>query len=355
MRDRINVALFSGGSGTHTITEALWHHPEIRLQILINAYDDGHSTGRLRRFIRSMLGPSDVRKNVSRLMPCPKILDARLPVGVARTEALRLLEAMLTGERDEIRALLAAFVAYIHQQETLGRTFDFTDCAVGNLLFAGCYLQSNCDFNRAIAAFSRACEVPDDALLNITQGENLFLIAEKEAGGMLLTEAEIAAAQVQAKIAELYLIDAPEPATGRASRTPRINPTAAAALAQADVIVYGPGTQHSSLFPSYMTEGVAEAIAANREAQKILIANLDTRGDELADLARKFMRAMTRKNTVSVEWHDCVTHFLVQQSGSHAPLDPSLRVRNWEASEGHHSGPLVLEEILHARARAERA
>ena len=69
LRSRINLVLFSGGSGTKSITEAMLKHPQIALKILINAYDDGHSTGRLRRFIPGMLGPSDVRKNINRLMP----------------------------------------------------------------------------------------------------------------------------------------------------------------------------------------------------------------------------------------------------------------------------------------------
>src|SRR6202140_3950526 len=68
-RSKLNVVLFSGGSGTQSITEAFLRHPQISLKILINAYDDRHSTGRLRRFIPGMLGPSDVRKNINRLMP----------------------------------------------------------------------------------------------------------------------------------------------------------------------------------------------------------------------------------------------------------------------------------------------
>src|SRR6267154_5138341 len=86
-RTRLNVVLFSGGSGTKSITETLLGHPRIYLKILINAYDDGHSTGRLRRFVPGMLGPSDVRKNIKILMPqteqCHKALrslsDRRLP------------------------------------------------------------------------------------------------------------------------------------------------------------------------------------------------------------------------------------------------------------------------------------
>ena len=67
-------------------------------------------------------------------------------------------------------------------------------------------------------------------------------------------------------------------------------PPGARALAEADVIIYGPGTQHSSLLPSYMTEGVAEVIAANRKADKIFIGNIhrdfDIQADDVDDLAR---------------------------------------------------------------------
>src|SRR3954452_10793049 len=168
-RTQINVVLFSGGSGTHSITEALLRHKQISLHILINAYDDGHSTGRLRRFIPSMLGPSDVRKNINRLMPSTeqshrslKVLsDYRLPVGISRSDALAFLDGIISGSGANLPSKIAAayenltvlqarrvvsflktFVDYLHQQELRGRTFDFTDCAVGNLLFAGCYLES---------------------------------------------------------------------------------------------------------------------------------------------------------------------------------------------------------------------
>ena len=409
IRTRINVVLFSGGSGTHSITEAVLRHPQIRLRILINAYDDGHSTGRLRKFIPGMLGPSDVRKNISRLMPqterCHKSMqllsDYRLPVGISRADALALLDAIAEGDRgrlpatladafrmlslaqaEEYRSLIATFLAFFHEEEKAGRHFDFTDCALGNILFAGCFLQNGCDFNRTIRAFSRFYEVPEDTLLNITQGESLFLVAEKEDGSMLLAEGDIVAAQSAAKISNLYLIDehtyrasvenaiAP-PAGGwlslvqRAGVTPEVNPEAVQAIAEADLIIYGPGTQHSSLFPSYMTRKVAEAIAANKVADKIFIGNIvrdhDIQEDNINDLARKFMHAMTRNEKVAVEWTDCVTHFFVQntQAGDserqaqYIPFDPTkfmyaldtVRVRDWEVSEGRHAGGYVLNEL----------
>ena len=408
LRSQLNVVLFSGGSGTHSITEALLKHRQISLKILINAYDDGHSTGRLRRFIPGMLGPSDVRKNISRLMPCTErgqkslkyISDYRLPAGIGRTDAIEFIGNVLNAtysalpenlavafpqltlwQSRRLCSFLNTFLRYYHEQESPGLHFDFTDCAVGNLLFAGCYLEEGRDFNAAIDAFTEFYEVPRGALLNITEGENLFLVAEKENGSYLLKEAGIVAAQDTTRITDLYLIDAEtyrnrietagsEPAEGwgtilrNAHRIPRLNARAAQALAEADVIIYGPGTQHSSLFPSYMTERVAEAIMANRKADKVFVGNIhrdhDIQGDDADDLARKLLYALSRKGQVQVNWLDVVSHFFVQRSdgqtlskASYVPFDESrfsfpletVKVRDWEAQEGGHSGGVVLDEL----------
>jgi 2-phospho-L-lactate transferase/gluconeogenesis factor (CofD/UPF0052 family) len=406
-RTRIEIVLFSGGSGTQSITEALLRHPQISLKILINAYDDGHSTGRLRRFIPGMLGPSDVRKNLNRLMPVAErsqqalktISDHRLPVGMSRDAALEMLDAILAGRYStlpgklceafnhlmvgqlrEIRTFLATFLEYFLSEETAGRHFDFTDCAIGNLLFAGCYLAAGRDFNRTIQAFSRFHEVDPEILLNVTLGENLFLIAEKESGAVLLNEAEIVAAQDTARISALYMLDeksyrslvenAVEPSCGWAELfreshvTPRLNPAARRAIQNADVIIYGPGTQHSSLFPSYMTDGVAEAIAGNKTADKIFVGNIhrdfDIQTDDANDLAHKLVEALSRKGEVHVEWLDAVSHFFVQRAednsvsmARYVPFNESsfsfpletVKARDWESQGGHHSGGYVLDEL----------
>ncbi|MBF0135799.1 MAG: YvcK family protein [Magnetococcales bacterium] len=65
----MRVVLFSGGRGTASLSPYLASHSQIELTLLINAYDDGLSTGRLRAFVPGMLGPSDMRKNLATLMP----------------------------------------------------------------------------------------------------------------------------------------------------------------------------------------------------------------------------------------------------------------------------------------------
>ncbi len=405
---KLNVVLFSGGSGTQSITEAFLKHPQISLTILINAYDDGHSTGRLRRFIPGMLGPSDVRKNINRLMPQSDerhralrfLSDHRLPVGMEHARGMDLTQSIANAEWSTQSPDLSAkfeqlsikqartfagffqtFFEYAAEQAAQGNRFDFTDCALGNILFAGCYLKENRDFNRTVEAFGRFYEI-ESRLLNITQGENLFLIARKQDGGILWSEAEIVSAQNPSKIDDIFLIDEQlyrcaiaqppvdiEDFLARAIRTPSINPEAEQALESADVIVYGPGTQHSSLFPSYITRGVAEAIVHNQTADKILISNIrrdfDMQEEDAGDLARKFLAALNRKGEVAIHWKDAVTHSFFQnqdrqqQTGQHhgvasyIPFDAatfsfpleSVMLRDWEDQEGRHAGGFVLDEL----------
>ena len=63
----VRITLFCGGRGSATIIRALLRRSDVDLTLLVNAYDDGFSTGSLRNFIPGMLGPSDFRKNLSYL------------------------------------------------------------------------------------------------------------------------------------------------------------------------------------------------------------------------------------------------------------------------------------------------
>ena len=407
MKPKLSVVLFSGGSGTQSITEAFLKHPQIALTILINAYDDGHSTGRLRRFIPGMLGPSDVRKNINRLMPrsqdCHKALrqvsDYRLPAGLEYSCGMEIvrrvaedkwsaLPAEVTSDLEQLSVRQAAtfrryfsnFLNYATEQEAVGNRFDFNDCALGNILFAGCYLGEQRDFNRTVDAFAAFYEI-ESRLLNITQGENLFLVARKQDGEILLSEAEIVSAQNPSKIDDIILVEesayrsaiecgrnlaaaALDALITRAARIPEIHLQAKVALESADVIIYGPGTQHSSLFPSYLTRGVAEAIVSNTAADKIFISNIrrdfDIPEEDAGDLAHKFLRALSRKGEVQIERRDAVTHFFFQRQdspdaagASYIPFDEStfsfpmhaVKLRDWEDQEGRHGGGLVLNEL----------
>jgi 2-phospho-L-lactate transferase/gluconeogenesis factor (CofD/UPF0052 family) len=167
----LRVVLFSGGRGSGALTTALVRMPGVDLTLAINGYDDGASTGEVRRFLGDALGPSDFRKNASRLATAlgscapalVRLLDERLPLGAtAATVATLVSDLSGTPARepasvdDAARSGLAKRLqAFLDEYGRSGRPFEFADCAVGNLVFAGAYLLAGRQFNAAVA-FSAA-------------------------------------------------------------------------------------------------------------------------------------------------------------------------------------------------------
>ncbi len=404
----LNVVMFSGGRGTGSITEAFLKHGQISLTLLLNTYDDGLSTGALRALIPGMLGPSDVRKNVSRLMPATDradqalhhFMEYRFPRPMSTDKALAALRDLSLSrpsfpwpdfktpfldlnmrQAEEMAGFLNAFLEYIDRLPSGTPSFDFSDCSFGNILFAGCYLGSERSFNQAVDRFSRFCRIRGQ-VLNVTDGENLVLVALKENGALLLNETEIVEAQDNTPIRDLFLLpayltdeelqDLKKMTVGAKAETlqklshrPGVNPAAQEALLHADIIIYGPGTQHSSLFPSYLTDKVAETIAANRQAEKIFVGNIakdfEIRNETAASLVQKFLFYLTEKGKRPIRWEELVSLFFLQASvpesrraSEYVFFDPSsfpfpknrVVLTNWEAGLGSHSGGMVTDELI---------
>jgi 2-phospho-L-lactate transferase/gluconeogenesis factor (CofD/UPF0052 family) len=404
---RVRIVLFSGGSGTGSIASALLRNPQLALTVVINAYDDGHSTGRLRRFIPGMLGPSDVRKNINRMMPASQdrhaalrfLSDHRLPRKYPFEDGMKLTQALAEDRQDQVPGLMRekfdqlsvkqaksfqgyfrSFLEYARDEAAHGNCFDFDDCALGNILFAGCYLQEGRNFNDTTEAFSKFFEI-QGRILNVTRGENLFLMARTEEGTVIRGEAELVSRENSSRIHDLFLIDervyrdtieldrtlsesALDGLIASGRRIPEINSEAKEAIETADVIVYGPGTQHSSLLPSYLTRGVAEAIAANKNADKVFISNIrrdvDIQHEDASELAAKFLTAMNRNGEIAIEWNQAITHFFLQKAegdnepaSTYVPFNEALfqfpmtavTARDWESQEGKHAGGYVIQEL----------
>src|SRR4051812_4726256 len=286
-RPQISVVLFSGGRGASSISSALNRHSQVDLTVLVNAYDDGLSTGRIRAFIPGMLGPSDVRKNITALMPATEpaqrglrtLLEYRLPVGVDRRFAVAQLgqfaglkhvfalppmaeafEALSVRQLRWISRYCDLFLSYESERAAEGNPFEFSDCSIGNIIFAGCYLDAQRDFNVASEVLADHCGCRA-RILNVTAGENLVLIGIKDDGRLLANEAEIVAPQDPTPVSEIFLLSEYLSTDGllnlRAAgvdvairhlrtieRYPESNPKALSALRSAEIIVYGPGTQY---------------------------------------------------------------------------------------------------------------
>lgn len=234
----LNVALFCGGSGSSSLVRELSiRSNEIKTTLIINPYDDGKSTGKLREAIPGLPGISDFRKNIVNASPLAR-----------------------SGELNQ-------------------RVDDF---AVGNGLIASLFL-SGMTFQDSIDTAADIFKVPL-RILSVTD-DPVSLSATLSNGDTLHDEASIVSYEGQHRISDLHL-----------SGPVMVNKEAVEAVNRADIVIYGAGTQHSSLLPTYLTLSRYGGLdVSSISAKRVLVANLEYEGDtrgwstkDLVDSAQKY-------------------------------------------------------------------
>lgn len=354
-RRALSVVVFSGGRGSSVLSTELLTNPAVALTLAINGYDDGMSTGEVRRFLGDALGPSDFRKNASHLArllgTCPdadvELLDRRLPSPCTRDEALAAFHAI----SGPVRARLDRF----EQELAAGdKPFDFSDCAIGNLVFTGSFLLANRRFNDAVDDYCALLNLPRGLIENVTDGTDAYLVALDPDNRLLASEADIVDAKQQNRIADIYLLDHRPTGAERADlaskqrpeivhwlethqRTVPVNPRLVDKIARADLIVYSAGTQHSSLFPSYLTQGLSEIIAGNLSALKLLITNIqrdaELTGTSAVDIVQRAVYYMRDKGTLPISTPFLITHCLFNDPAGSAETTPYVPLGRLDALE----------------------
>ena len=202
-------------------------------------------------------------------------------------------------------------------------------------------------FNDAIDEYCALVGLPVGAIENVTDGANAYLVAIGEDGGLLGSEHEIVGTAGHNRIRDIYLIDRPlsEDDRQRLARegqtqaarwfesrraTVALNPRLAEQVSSADLIIYAPGTQHSSLFPSYLTPGLNVAIARNLRAIKLLITNIQTDaeivGSSAVDLISRALYYLNEKGTRALPTPCLITHYVVNDPGIRKPQSHMCRL-----------------------------
>lgn len=389
----IKIALFCGGRGSATIIHELLHWPNIDLTLIVNAYDDGLSTGALREFVTHMLGPSDFRKNLSYLLnpfsegqyALKNVLEFRLPITIDSKKMNHFLDfikieplhSLLSQLNHELLTTVRHYVnAFFNYANANALEFDYRDCALGNIIFAGAYLEKNYNFNAATQAMSQLVS-SRAVLLNVSQGENRVLVALKEDGELLANEAQIVSSQSSIPIRHIYLLThpvLPSEWSKLADKTieekdtwlrnqevfPSISPEAEKALKEADIILFGPGTQHSSLLPSYRI--ASESLQRSNASVKALIMNLEPDHDiqslstkDILDRALFYMN--DQENTSQVMTHVLIdTGCTLNAEKCKLSLNDTDHYKNAEIVYGNfansfkekkvHNGQAVVKNIL---------
>jgi len=371
----------------------------INLTSVVNAYDDGKSTGEIRRFF-GMLGPSDIRK-VQELMLPEADLDHeaslglfryRYPADCERQAVLEDLGAFAAGASDaivglnfssaKIRAALRLFVRQFLDglavsEKALGSELSFADCSLMNCLFAGAHLSFGRNFEVVTRYFNRLFKLKGTVLP--TSIENKKLVALRENGEMLFCEAEIVELRSNVRIERIYLLDDALDRLRFSGLTvdekryylEKTHSFVAAsegvkqALQQADVIIYSAGTQHSSLYPTYLSCGIAATIADNIRAFKVFVTNIGadyetptyTASDYILG-AYRYLGLPDSRNYSMEELFDVVLINRTRQKAEETYVDfdeaafAAMPVRvvaddfESDASPGKHDGRKVVDKLL---------
>ena len=292
---KIKISLFSGGSGNDRFIKLLSKINEIELNILVNGYDDGKSTGEIRKYIPEILGPSDFRKNFSHLIESntndgkifSNILNFRFPNNISAKDFLSIMKLNKKNKFIEkleiynlsyekfiyLKSCFLVFLKYYISKKTLS----LPDLSLGNILIASLFLKNNKNFNKSLMEVQNLLDIKNN-VLNITNGINLFLNVILENGKIITNEGELVSNKQKAVVKDIFLLkkkisknkieDLKKSNISSKLRYlkskqvfPPLNKSVKQKLLTSDIIIYGPGTQYSSLFPSYITKDIRDIIS----------------------------------------------------------------------------------------------
>ncbi len=224
------VVVVGGGSGTFNVLKGLKHHP-VHLTAIVTAFDNGGSSG----ILRDEFGT--------------------LPAGDVR----RCLVALAPDEGD---ATLRDLFNYRFKSDSSLRGHSF-----GNL-----FLQALTDVaGNEVDAIERAGKLLGiNGVVLPVSTDNAHLCAELENGEVIKGETNIDIPKHDGalKIKRVFL-----------SPDARINPRAAEALEQADLIVFGPGDLYSSIIPNMLVKGFSDSVVRSC-AKTVMVVNAMTKWGE---------------------------------------------------------------------------
>lgn len=379
------VVAFSGGRGSESLISSWNKVKHFDLDLIVNPYDDGLSTGRIREYIPGYLGPSDFRKNLVHYLNSSQgrfdnflanAFEARVD---SFEEGLLLLKSIddqveSPSDRIQIDELVSTLQNFRQFELKSTDDFDYRDCALGNLILAGKFLECNSDFQKSVDEISALLAL-QMGVYTVSNENDISLVAITSKNEFLARENLIVNGLYAGAVTRLGFLKSSEitvdPLFHSGIRSAEdldliegrfLNPEPTASAIQridsADVLCYLPGTQNSSLFPSYRITG--DAIHSTQAKSKLLILNL-TRDHDMAN----WMRADIIKNALMhmgdpKNENRSITHVLLNSPSTDSTLldgpihdycsdyaiELILKQTADKSSLAKHSGAIIIETLL---------
>lgn len=231
-----NIVLLGGGTGSFTLLQGLKQLTP-NLTAIVSMSDDGGSTGVLRDEL-GVLPPGDVRQCLVALSDTPEVRDLF---------SYRFSEGRFEGQ------------------------------SLGNIILSGLELQSG-SFEKAVQVAGKILHITG-RVVPVTLDKHTLVVQD----GDVVHRGQ--------KVIDDALLLSPA-AVVRHDPSSALNPEAARAIRQADMVVLAPGSVYTSLLPILAVDGVAKALAGC-PGTVVCVTNLvnkqqQTDGWHVADYVHKF-------------------------------------------------------------------
>lgn len=321
-----NIVIFSGGTGSIAIQEgfsSIYGNDNYNLDIIINAYDNGKSTGVCRKVFDSrILGPSDLRKNhmtqfkvqhsmalkdyYSRESYIYRLFNLRLDA-VSKEDyydkACELLEESRNTIGDKNTYYLKGLLDYfffenVHNNcwRTALEGVDFNDFSIANIFYSASAAMNGYSLRLAGKDMALFLGIKDN--VHLISDVNLYLQAKTESGYIIPDEGDIVEwDNPEDKIESVMMLrDGQEyiPSVDEENDLTKVR-SIKDIVESADIIIFSSGTQWSSLIPSYMHSGLRKILAASKAKKYVIMNNIedhDMKGvtaDDIIDILGKYI------------------------------------------------------------------
>lgn len=336
----MKVVLIAGGRGALSLHTALQDVlPYASVKIIVNAYDDGLSTGIIRKAV-NCLGPSDVRKNHVRFhtlkygtTPLASLIEARVEfttwkqvVSCAREGLFSISELDVT----DMKILSHALDAIAELPDPMFPQPQ--EMCIGNLFYAGLTMLN--DFVSSVTIMEKLLKLPEDCVI-LNSCSNIRLEALLSDGDILSSEESIVNHQdAKNPIRRLMFKNFAD----NEIAVPSVTAEAKASLEACDLCIVAPGTQYSSIIPTIATEGLQ---LPKGRTYMVMNAASDggQRGLSSRDITSIWKKYVTLENTVV-----CFPAFPVELTRPLNYMFPSLTLHS--VYDGKHFGRACVSQIL---------
>ena len=299
----MKIVVFTGGTGSTALQTGLHqiYGEYIDLHLITNAYDNGLSTGLVRKVSEGqILGPSDLRKNQFTQYKLNnngaldeklfQFLEKRVTFDKASDLQKYMIEE-INGVKDstDVKNIFLTAIEMFFGQP-LSSNIDYTDFSIANIIYAGIAIGNNYSLETAGDIMAEhVLQIPKDRVI-LSSDENLYLTAITESSNVIMDEGDIVKWNSEDRIIDikLYTDDGEE-------KIPTLSDRAKNVMLAADLIIFSCGTQWSSLIPTYIHKGFRETLDKCK-AKLILVMNnipdkdmVNASSKDILELLKKYL------------------------------------------------------------------